>query len=539
MAQLLVLCFFLVASFATTLQHVESRHRYTLPSGWVDIGAADSTEEIGLTFVLAVPRADALHNHALRVSDPKSPLYTHYLTLEEVAALYAPPEETVNGLVDWLKKCGCNNVVVTPSRDFISLTLSVEMANAMFNINLRQFEHGTFGKVIRTLEPYSLPSNIAPAVSFVGGLVRFPGNGQIQSSQPVTVKRQSGGVNPPFIWNAFKTGGISGTNSGNSHAVAQFLGQFYDPHDLSGFLQYFKIAEPKVTEHGPNTPTNPGIEASLDIEYIIGTAPGIPTSFYSTSGEHKGQERFVVWATSLNSDSNIPLVHSVSYGDTESSITFTYATRLEVEFQKLALRGVTVLFASGDNGVGCTNNCVNQPNWPASSPFVTAVGGFVQGFDGDGISSGGFSNYFGRPSWQNAAVAKYFTTSGLPPASQYNKTGRGVPDVSAFSENVPVLCGGEWMGVGGTSCAAPTFAGIVSLINDALLNANKKPLGSINPALYQIGASTPDAFIDITSGNNGNGCCDGFNCQPGWDPLSGWGGPNFPVLSKAFASLQD
>jgi len=297
----------------------------------------------------------------------------------------------------------------------------------------------------------------------------------------------------------------------------------------------------KVTTVGPNPndTSNPGIEASLDVEYIIGTAPGIPTFFWSTSEEHQGQERFVVWAQGLNSQATIPYVHSVSYGDTESSITVDYADRLEAEFQKLALRGVSVLFASGDNGVGCDNNCVNAPNWPASSPFVTAVGGFDESFSGDSISSGGFSNYFGQPSWQTAAVKKYLATNkNLPPASQFNVSGRAVPDVSAFSEDVQVYVGGDWTPVGGTSCASPTFGGIVALINDALLNAGKKPVGALNAALYKIGASTPNAFLDITDGNNGNGCCNGFSCQAGWDPLSGWGGPNFPVLKNAFLALQ-
>eukprot|EP01126_Amoeba_proteus_P006185 TRINITY_DN1214_c0_g1_i7.p2 TRINITY_DN1214_c0_g1~~TRINITY_DN1214_c0_g1_i7.p2 ORF type:complete len:113 (-),score=34.05 TRINITY_DN1214_c0_g1_i7:122-460(-) len=112
-----------------------------------------------------------------------------------------------------------------------------------------------------------------------------------------------------------------------------------------------------------------------------------------------------------------------------------------------------------------------------------------------------------------------------------------MPDVSSFSENVYVYQQG-WGLVGGTSCASPVFAGVLTLINDALLNAGKKTVGAINPAIYKIGTATPSAFIDITSGNNQNGCCNGFNCQAGWDPVTGWGAPNFPVLRQAFASLQ-
>jgi len=347
-------------------------------------------------------------------------------------------------------------------------------------------------------------------------------------------------VDPQFIWKTFNTNGQQGTNKTNSQAVAQFLGQFFDPADLTTFQQTFNLpsqAAEKVL--GPNDPSNPGDEASLDIEYITGTAPLIPTWFISTDGMHEGQERFVVWAQTLNSVSNIPYVHSVSYGDDENSIELPYALRLEVEFKKLALRGVTILFSSGDNGVGCTQHCVNEPNWPAESGMVTAIGGFTASLEGDSISSGGFSNFFETPDWQKSTVAAFLNgNQNLPPASQYNASGRGFPDVSAFSEDVTIVIGGGEESVGGTSCASPAFAGIISLVNDALLNAGKKPVGFINPALYQIASTTPAAFIDITTGNNADGCCKGFTATNGWDPVTGLGGPNFPVLKTAFMALQ-
>jgi len=295
---------------------------------------------------------------------------------------------------------------------------------------------------------------------------------------------------------------------------------------------------------GPNHATNPGIEATLDIEYITATALQVPTWFYSTAGLHQKQEPFVVWAEAMNNSSQVPYVVSVSYGDVESSISIDYAQRLDVEFQKLALRGVSILYASGDNGVGCHRSaCVNMPNWPASSPYITSVGGFVYNgkgkeFEGDEISSGGFSDYYSRPAYQDAAVQAYLKTGKLPPAKQYNATGRAMPDVSSFSENLAVYQGGGIEPVAGTSCAAPVFSGIISLVNDALLSAGKKSVGFLNPALYGFGASSPNVFIDITKGNNAQGCCKGFNAAQGWDPITGWGGPNFPNLLAAFQAAQ-
>jgi len=239
----------------------------------------------------------------------------------------------------------------------------------------------------------------------------------------------------------------------------------------------------------------------------------------------------------------VPWVVSVSYGEPEESIELSYALRLDIELQKIALRGVSVLYASGDDGVGCHRGaCVNMPNWPASSPFVTSVGGFVlEGAGklvGDTISSGGFSNFYPQTKYQAAAVNAYFSGS-LPPKKQFNATGRAMPDVSSFSENVIVYQNGFAEPVGGTSCAAPVWCGIIALINDVLISKGKKSLGFLNPALYQIGASTPSAFFDITKGSNGNGCCQGFSARQGWDPITGWGGPNYPNLRDAFIQLQE
>jgi len=243
----------------------------------------------------------------------------------------------------------------------------------------------------------------------------------------------------------------------------------------------------------------------------------------------------------MNSVATVPWVVSVSYGEGETSVTREYAYRLDIEFQKLAVRGVSILFASGDNGVGCASDCVNDPNWPASSPYVTTVGGFYNPNNptGDQISSGGFSNYYGMAQYQVDAVNNYLTTApNLPPQRQYNRTGRAMPDVSSFSENVIVFRNGGEIGVGGTSCASPVFASIISLINDNLLQKGLKTLGFLNTAIYKIGASKPNAFVDITTGKNGEGCCNGFTATKGWDPITGWGGPNYPVLKDALIGFQ-
>jgi tripeptidyl-peptidase-1 len=216
--------------------------------------------------------------------------------------------------------------------------------------------------------------------------------------------------------------------------------------------------------------------------------------------------------------------------------------RINVEFKKFGANGRSILFASGDSGVGCNTACnLFIPDFPASSPYITSVGGIVmngdQDFEGDEISSGGFSNIFGMPSYQTAAVQAFIAQGNLPPQSFWNASGRAMPDICSFSEDVDIMYEGSLSGVGGTSCAAPVVSAIISLINDQRLQAGKKTLGFLNPALYQLLAKHPDAFFDITTGSNSDGCCPGFYATTGWDPITGVGAPNFATLSKYLIAL--
>jgi len=185
------------------------------------------------------------------------------------------------------------------------------------------------------------------------------------------------------------------------------------------------------------------------------------------------------------------------------------------------------------------------PNWPASSPSITSVGGFIDGgsadkFTSDSISSGGFSNFFAQPSYQKEAVATYLNTApDLPAPSSYNVSSRAYPDVSAFSENVVICLSGGFFPIGGTSCSTPVFSAVISIINNELMTSGKKPLGFLNPALYKIYKSNPNAYFDITTGrNNTFACCKGFPPYKGWDAITGLGGPNFPILKDEFFKLQ-
>ena len=302
---------------------------------------------------------------------------------------------------------------------------------------------------------------------------------------------------------------------------------------------------------GPNDPTNPGTEAELDVQYLMAMGAGVETWAFYTAGREPGNsevEPFLAWLTGMDALEQPPYVASVSYGDDETSVGYTYASRVNVEFQKLGVRGVSILIAAGDSGTGgnCTSSNHFTPDFPSGSPWVTTVGGTTFGTPGrtptgevaDSISGGGFSNYWPQPAYQADAVKTFFATSTvLPDAAYYNKTGRGYPDVAAQSEMFVVVQDTIPLpGVGGTSCASPTFAGVVALLNDQRLKAGKKPLGFLNPWLYSIGPKVANALNDVESGSNmGCGLGSGFTAIKGWDPVTGWGSPNFGILKNNMA----
>jgi len=240
------------------------------------------------------------------------------------------------------------------------------------------------------------------------------------------------------------------------------------------------------------------------------------------------------------------LVISNSYADDEQTVPKSYAQRACAGFAQLGARGVTFIAGSGDGGVGdgdpdpATQECITNdgtnrtefiPEFPASCPFITTVGGTIL-FPETAVSfsGGGFSNYFPRPSYQDAAVGSFL--SKLPKgtyAGLFNPNGRAIPDVSAQSNNFRVFIGGEPFLIGGTSASGPTFAGFVTLLNDGRLRARLPPLGFLNPLLYSTAAS---GFNDITTGNNPGCGTEGFNATKGWDAVTGLGTPDFGKLLK-------
>ena len=162
---------------------------------------------------------------------------------------------------------------------------------------------------------------------------------------------------------------------------------------------------------------------------------------------------------------------------------------------------------------------------------VTSVGS-TQGVNPEtaaSFSSGGFSNLFARPSYQDSAVGAFMQNQGSANAGLYNSSGRAYPDVATQGVDFAINYQGRQEGFSGTSASSPTFASIIALINDHLLSSGRSPLGFLNPMLYSTGVA---AFNDITEGNNYNPECNtgGFEADVGWDAVCS------PIIHRAASS---
>jgi len=419
--------------------------------------------------------------------------------------------------------------------------MPVAAANELLSVSFERFYNKESRlHALRAMTTYTVPDYIAQHLDFVGNVHRFPPT-KAMTVNDKPVGNITIGVTPEVLRKRYSVDNVIGTQSSNAQAVAQFLGQYFHQDDLTEFWKLFGsnfTHQSTVYKYiGPDTGVD-GVEACLDVEYIMSLGANVNTWFWSTGGTVNGQEPFLTWILDVANTTDAPYTHSVSYGDVESSVDLAFMERINQEFQIVGTRGISVMFASGDSGAGCnTHNHTFVPNFPASSPYITAVGGTViilEGLseEGNSLSGGGFSNVFAQPPYQAAAVANFLNTSQtLPPSTFYNGTSRAYPDVSAASQGFWVVCNLiPNPGVAGTSCASPTFTGVITLLNDLRLSRGQSTLGFLNPFLY----SHESALFDVTKGCN-FGCPKtndvGFCAQAGWDPVSGLGTPNYRKLA--------
>jgi len=505
----------------------------------------------------------AFEKTLIDISTPSSVNYGKWLKPDEIIKSIAPAEANVKLVTDFLAKFGVTGRV-SKFRDMIHVTMPVKTANEMLQTEFALFRSVSERDVAlpRITKPYSLPSEVAKVVSIVDDIMRFPAMRSSPKSYGLDTTplkdddefgacgtKCNGYTTPAVLESAYSySSPVAKVAAGNSMSVAEFQLQYWDQADLTSFN---KACGTDASVHDTIGGNNERIcsaggcvEALLDIEYIGAVANPIPlTVLYSADYS------LLDWVDQVMSLDNPPLVHSVSYGNDEIQQTSdAYMQSVNIEFMTAGAMGLSILFASGDQGVWGRSGvgATYHPDFPAGSPYVTAVGGTdfaSKGVIGEesawSCGGGGFSDAFARPSWQEDAVSTYLSraaAAGVLPSSEYfNASGRAYPDVSALGGQVNPYCvavkgGSSFGGVAGTSASCPVVAGIFAQLNNVRLSAGKPALGFLNPLIY----ANPQCFNDVKDGsqNNCNRGTTGFSTTVGWDAATGHGSPNYACLAK-------
>ncbi|KAH9887240.1 family S53 protease-like protein [Cubamyces lactineus] len=535
--------------------------RQSLPPGFVNVGPAPSDHTLKLRFALSQNDPNAIVDALYRVSDPTSSEYGQYLSKAEVEQLIAPKSAATDAVKAWLQDNNFSGTALTPARDWIGFEIPVHQANRFFNANFSIFEHDeTKTQVVRTMA-YSLPASLQGHVDLVHPTISFPdpsigGKGNVIGLQRRSSKRTHPRIanrdlsskcanitDPECLQALYSIPSTPATNPDNRLGVVGFYGNSVPYSFLKQFLlTYRPDIDPSTNftvdsvDGGVNEQdgSDSSSEGALDIEYTVGLATNVPV-VYVFSGALGDFDGYLDIVNQLLGEENPPQVLSTSYAAEETSFSFALTDKVCKQYAQLGARGTSILFASGDSAAGCPvgNDTSYQVLFPSNCPFVTSVGGTVlfepeEAWQGSG---GGFSNYFSRPAYQDAAVENFFAQYGDTNADLYNHTGRAYPDISAKADDYVIYAAG-FTRIFGTSASTPVTASIIALLNDRLASAGKPPLGFLNPWLYSKGAS---ALTDIVDGSS-NITCEGttpprgFPALQGWDPATGLGTPNFDKL---------
>ncbi|EED77904.1 family S53 protease-like protein [Postia placenta Mad-698-R] len=542
----------LASPLATRNMHVLAR-RSGPPARFSMAGAASPDATLNLRVALTQSNPAGLEDALYDVSTPSSANYGNHLTKEEAAAFVAPTKEATAAVTSWLNNNGVNYTTLTPAGDWLSLTVPVSQANELFGAQFNVYTDETTGQqTVRTMS-YAVPQTLAAHLTVVyptttkgktGG--KAGGKANSTASASGVAASCANTITPACLQSLYGIPTTPATQSSNQLGVSGFIDQFANQADLKTFLTTLRPDLSSSTtfslqtlDGGENSQTaqDAGTEANLDTQYTVGLATGVPTTFISVGEKNQDGDLggFLDIMNFLLNENDPPAVLTTSYGDNEDAIPVGMADNLCNAVAQLGARGVSVLFASGDGGVSGSQaaQCTDfVPTFPSGCPYLTSVGATTGNSPetAASFSAGGFSNYFGTPSYQATAVSTYLNTLGTTNKGLFNASGRGYPDVSTQGVNFEIVVDGSAGTVDGTSCASPTFASVIALLNDQLVAAGKSTLGFLNPWLYSTAAS---ALTDITSGDNPGCNTNGFPAVTGWDAVTGLGTPNFAKLQAA------
>jgi len=530
--------------------------RAVAPVGEQPIGRLLGSHQLQLAISLPLRNQEQLNTLLQQLEDPTSPNYHHYLTSTEFTEQFGPTAAQYQRVITFAQSHGFTVTHTSTSRQLLNVTGSVADIEKIFQVTMQVYKHPTDNRT------YFAP-NVTPTVDSglpilgVSGLTTFARPHSMLKHAPAGVHSNQTGSGPggQFLGSDFRAayyGSGPMTGSGQALALIEF-GQ-WNMADVQAY--YTSVGQtnnvPIILElTGGTSGACPGAcddgEEANDVIQILSMAPGANVLIvYEDTSNNADINMFDAYATD-----NIAKQISMSFGIGNGN-----AAADEQQFQKMHAQGQNFFLASGDEGAN-----LGDGGWPGYSQYVTDVGGTdlttaspggtwasETGWVGSGtgwcdttISNGpcfGVSNA-SIPSYQSAISGTIAAAGG---STKY----RDVPDVSADANTDSFWCAAGTCqgGLGGTSLAAPRWAGFLALANEQAA-ANGETIGFLNPLVYTVGqgANYDTAFHDITSGSNPSGstvpsCCIGsFTAMTGFDMVTGWGTPNGQGMINALAPV--
>lgn len=537
---------------------------------------ADANQQLKLSIGLKIRNQADLDGLLQAMYDPQSAQYHQYLTPDQFNQLFAPASDQVQQVVGFLQSQGLTITSVAPNNLLIDATGTVAQVQKAFDTQINTYQSGTHTFYANATAP-SIPGSIDQLITSISGLddsVQYYPLYQRAHGYPQAINRQyiqshviqrnrithfagpASGYGPKDLAGGYDIAPLQNAgNVGDNQTVALFELDGYQSSDVAQYSQNYSLGNPSITNvlvDGFNGSAGQGaIEDELDIEVVAAIAPHANQIVYegpnTTQGLNDTYNKIVT--------DNKAQVVSTSWGLCETSSGAPELQTLDTIFKQGAAQGISFFAASGDSGAYDCNDTNLAVDSPASDPYVTGVGGTnlqlnagaygsesvwsnpnstTRGPKGAG-GGGGLSNTFKQPSWQ----------TGPGVQNSYSNGFREVPDVtgdadpaSGYAMYCTVTNAGcpstGWISVGGTSAAAPLWAGSIALINQYLQAQGKKAIGYANPALYALFNAHPQfsAFHDITAGNNLY-----YPAVTGYDLASGIGSPDVYNMARDFVSL--
>src|SRR5580704_121723 len=498
------------------------------------VGHLPGAQRLSLAISLP-PRNEAeLEDLLQQIYNPQSPSYHQYLSVQEFAARFGPTESDYATVLRFAEANGLAVIDTAANRMVVDVEGPAANIESAFHISLGTYQHPPESRTFYAPDREPTPDLDVPLLH-ISGLDNFtlPRAKNIRSSQQAQEagpigKTTGSGPGGQFIGSDMRAayyGSGSLTGAGQSVGLFEFAG-----YQLSDVRNYFKQVKQAlnvpvrgVSLNGVGLGCNPQVcddaEQALDIEMSISMAPGLKQVVV-----YVGNNDVSIFNQMAVDNTSKQLSCSWGWSDDESS--------LDPIFKEMASQGQTVFVATGDDGSSTPGDVV----WPADDPWITAVGGAdltTEGPGGAWASETGWNGSAGMPSKNKVPIPSYQKLAGVINSSNHgSRVYRNIPDVAAEANTNQYSCydGGCFSGNGGTSYAAPQWAGLTAMANQQALAGGRSALGFLNPALYAIGtgSSYDSDFHDITSGSNGE-----FSAVTGFDLVTGWGSPDGPNLIDA------